>query len=362
MGPFQMLKELGAHIIAVDIDSPKLWKRLIEEVKYNSAGDISFPMKVPYTGQEGQALYEQCGANMITDTPAVRNWMMEAVPELCQGKRVTMGAYAYLDSEWHVRVNLACDAIMSGVMDSYGADKVALHYLPTPTDAYVIPEPAAHAIKYHHDTAPMWQKGLEVALGPMGRMVPNKPELLKRDDGQDVYIMDGLVETQGPNYALAKRIQQWRAILARQQGARVCFHVAPATATQSVIHNKLFAAAYGGSHYFKPVEIFYQEFSSAVCGALLINDIKNPTSCSNPDVEIKHGIMAWLGKKAFHGGFLRVPYKFSTIGEVAAIIFYWNQAKANFSKFLGTGTGKAAAGTMALAVAYFSYNLTLAGA
>jgi hypothetical protein len=65
--------------------------------------------------------------------------------------------------------------------------------------------------------------------------------------------------TQGPNYALAKRLQQWRAILARSKGSNVSFSIAPATATASVLSNKMFAAAYGGAHHWKPVEIFYQE-------------------------------------------------------------------------------------------------------
>jgi hypothetical protein len=42
----------------------------------------------------------------------------------------------------------------------------------------------------------------------------------------------------------------------------VAFSVAPATATASVLSNKLFAAAYGGAHKFRPVEIFYQARSS----------------------------------------------------------------------------------------------------
>jgi hypothetical protein len=34
------------------------------------------------------------------------------------------------------------------------------------------------------------------------------------------------------------------------------------------VHNKSFAAAYGGMRAFKPMEIFYQETSLAVIGAL----------------------------------------------------------------------------------------------
>ena len=44
-----------------------------------------------------------------------------------------MGGYAYLDGELHVRVNLACDAIMQSVIANYGAKNTRLANLCTPT-------------------------------------------------------------------------------------------------------------------------------------------------------------------------------------------------------------------------------------
>mmetsp|Transcript_12361 Transcript_12361/g.29610 ORF Transcript_12361/g.29610 Transcript_12361/m.29610 type:complete len:586 (-) Transcript_12361:69-1826(-) len=363
MGPFQLLKELGAHIIAVDLDKPAIWKRLIEEVKYNSHGSITFPMNTPFTGQTGHDLYAACGANIVARTPEVRNWLMTAVPEVCKGEPVNMGAYTYLDGELHVRVNLACDAILNGVIQSYGPEKCTLHFLPTPTDAYVIPEAAAAAINTNHANAPTWQKVIETVAGStMGKMVPNKTIPVKREDGSTVHIMDGLMTTQGPNYAMAKRLQQWRCVLARKQGAKVAFSIAPATATASVLSNKLFAAAYGGAHYWKPVEIFYQEFSSAVCATLLLHDVHNPKSPANPANQVEGGSMMFLSQKAFHGGFMRVPYMFTSIGEVAATIYFWNLFKAALGKFMKKPQGKAAGASVALLFAYVSYQLTLAGA
>ncbi len=61
---------------------------------------------------------------------------------MCNGKPVTVGGYAYLDGELHVRVNLACDLIMNAVINSYGAKNVRLANLCTPTDCYLIPAAA----------------------------------------------------------------------------------------------------------------------------------------------------------------------------------------------------------------------------
>jgi hypothetical protein len=45
MGPLKCLLALGANIIAVDIDRPGVWKKLIEEEVRPSFGSIYFPMK-----------------------------------------------------------------------------------------------------------------------------------------------------------------------------------------------------------------------------------------------------------------------------------------------------------------------------
>lgn len=324
MGPFHVLKELGAHIVAVDIDRPEVWKRLIDEVYYNSHASISFPMTVPYTGQTGEPLYKACGANIIRDTPRVRNWVRDEVPKIAGGKPVTIGTYTYLDGELHVRVNLACDSIMEGLASSYGYDKVNLHFLPTPTDAYIIADNVDAAVKKNFSAAPSWCKSLE-GLGFLGKMVPMITLAVKNDEGDIMHLSDSLMATQGPNYALAKRLQQWRAVINRSKGSTVSYSIAPATATASVLSNKMFAAAYGGAHLWEPVEVFYQELSNAVMSTILIHDVRNPDASSRPHVNADMNPMLWLSSKAFHGGFLRCAYKFTSIAEISAAIYLFHK-------------------------------------
>ena len=68
-------------------------------------------------------------------------------------------------------------------------------------------------------------------------------------------VADALVVQQGPNYALAKRLQRWRGVVSESEGRRVSFNVAPATLTRSVTKNRILAAAYAGAHHFG-IEIF----------------------------------------------------------------------------------------------------------
>lgn len=115
----------------------------------------------------------------------------------------------------------------------------------------------------------------------------NLHDLVHSDNGQDYGIADCLVVEQGPNYALAKRIQQWRATLARHQGQRVSINIAPSTTTYSVTKNPLLKAAFNGASLFD-VEAFAPETTNAIMAALWIHDLRNPQSVANPEVTLNH--------------------------------------------------------------------------
>jgi hypothetical protein len=72
MGPFPLLMALGANIIAIDLDRPGIWKRLISVAK-NSPGTLTFPMKVEQKGLTEDEVAEKAGCNLFTETPEIRN-------------------------------------------------------------------------------------------------------------------------------------------------------------------------------------------------------------------------------------------------------------------------------------------------
>jgi hypothetical protein len=109
------------------------------------------------------------------------------------------------------------------------------------------------------------------------------------------------VPQQGPNYALAKRIQRWRAAVARQASATVSLSVAPPTRTRSVTSNRLLAAAYAGAHLFG-VEIFEPATSNRLMAALLVHQLRNPRAAAP---------QSWRDEAfgAAHGGLWRTAYQ-----------------------------------------------------
>eukprot|EP00998_Keelungia_sp_KM082_P008786 NODE_496_length_1870_cov_37.802065_g489_i0.p2 GENE.NODE_496_length_1870_cov_37.802065_g489_i0~~NODE_496_length_1870_cov_37.802065_g489_i0.p2 ORF type:complete len:459 (+),score=141.21 NODE_496_length_1870_cov_37.802065_g489_i0:398-1774(+) len=229
-----------------------------------------------------------------------------------------MGAYAYLDGVMFMRISMAMDAIMQDVMAA--RPNTAIAYLATPTDAHVMTAAAQEAARGNLRRAPLWQKLLKPLLRGKG-MKPNISRPVEAEDGDQHIVVDAIVVEQGPNYILSKRLQHWRAVLARANGHIVSANVAPSTATVSVVHNRQFKWAYGGMPNFKPVEIFQQETSASVMTMLLLNDVHNPQSYANPNTQLRTPYGLFTGT-SFHGGAWRTGYKFGTIGIPSVLSYF----------------------------------------
>lgn len=139
MGPLHALLALGANVVAVDLDRPNIWKRLIGLAK-NSTGTITFPLKkAQNTLKTDDELYANAGCNLFTHTPMIRDWLLD----LYKGKKFTVGSYAYLNGALHVQVSLAMDAITKDLSEKRSGTSFA--YLCTPTDLHLVPEEVYNA-------------------------------------------------------------------------------------------------------------------------------------------------------------------------------------------------------------------------
>ena len=139
--------------------------------------------------------------------------------------------------------------------------------------------------------------------------------------GGDYYLVNGVSVAQGPNYILAKRLQHWRAIIARSKGCIVSSNIAPATSTQSVVQNRTFAWAYEGMPYFTPYEIFAPETSNAVMSAILFSDLNNAKSSGNPKNNLNNPNQLF-SYGSFHGGNWRCAYMVDSIGETSVLLYF----------------------------------------
>lgn len=336
MGPLLVLLALGANVIAVDLDRAPIWKRLITLAK-ESAGTITFPTKVdPKTLKTDEELYEAAGCNLFTHTPKIRDWLMQLYPN----KPFTVGSYAYLNGALHVQVSLAMDAICRDLSEK--RKNTSLAYLCTPTDLHLIPKEAHDAAEAnyedystklyckcdcHRKTRVPTGRLIILFAGIAIRLLSGFSKLRKNakkpvsGKGGDFYYVNGISVAQGPNYALAKRMQHWRAIIARSKGCIVSSNIAPSTSTVSVTQNRTFAWAYEGMPYFKPYEIFAPETSNAVMSAILLYDLNEPSSSGNPRVTLDNPNQLF-SYGSFHGGVWRCAYEIDSIGEASVFLYF----------------------------------------
>ena len=183
------------------------------------------------------------------------------------GDQLVVGNYVYADGATNVRVAAAVDVLSTRLLAE--RPDTALGFLATPTDVFAVParrsKPRPRRTTARSGTAKLVGRPLRTLSG--GR-------LLRRAyvAGADPGINDSLIPQQGPNYALAKRLQRWRATVARHDGSLVSLNVAPPTRTRSVLKNRALAAAYAGAHRFG-VEVFEPATSNVLMAALLVHDL-----------------------------------------------------------------------------------------
>jgi hypothetical protein len=252
MAPYRALLRWGAEVVAIDLPRPDLQGRVRAHAE-ESAGRVHLPARIVTNGDDDS------GADLVTELPAVAHWLDSF------DSRLVLGNYCYADGSAHVRVSVAADALAAHLTRQ--RPETALAFLATPTDTFAVPaEDVAFANRAYAESSKMLRAPLRMISG--GRLLQrNYPP------GADPGICDALVPQQGPNYALAKRLQRWRATAARTDGTTVSLNVAPATRTRSVVKNKALAAAYAGAHRFG-VEVFDPATSNTIMAALLAYDLR----------------------------------------------------------------------------------------
>src|SRR3954464_3830256 len=305
MGPLRALSSWGATVLAVDIRRSDIWDR-IRGVAQAGCGTVHMPRDTTKRGT--------LGADLLTETPEIRAWL-----DGFDGPLV-FGNYAYADGAAFVRVATAADALIQDLVRTRPA--AAHPSLASPTDRPARP-PAVFAVRGERvDGSRVRGKRGRVMRMPLraaslGKLfAPNYQRVVDGEDGRRYGLADSFIPHQGPNYALAKRLQRWRAVLARQTVVTSA-NVAPATKTRSVTKNRVLAAAYAGARSYG-VEVFEPETSSSLMAALLIHDLRNPAAAPNPWTDLAQPLDLFVDQAA-HGGLWRLPYEPRSVLTLAAL-------------------------------------------
>lgn len=311
-GPLTWLAKWKANIVAVDLPNGRVWEKILNTIQQGNA-TLYAPCTEALTADTAiTVLKDKLGADLLTQTPEIAHWLSEHQGQL------DLAAIAYLDGEKHVRVAMAMDSIMQYVSEQKA--ETSLMFMCTPTDVYAVPKEVIAASEQKFIQRSKAQQIISKSISSLTAQhffKQNLHHLIACDNGQEYGIADCLVVEQGPNYALAKRIQQWRATLARHNGQRVSINIAPSTTTHSVIKNPLLKAAFNGASLFD-VESFTPDTTNALMAALWVYDLRHPQSVANPETPLEHPLELMM-KGANHGGLWRVAYLARTALPFAAL-------------------------------------------
>ncbi|NED95134.1 hypothetical protein G1H11_07380 [Phytoactinopolyspora alkaliphila] len=294
MGPLRAVLRWGGEVTAVDLPRPGIWRDLID-VARRYPGRLHLPAR-PGSGD----LETRAGADLIGELPEIARWLSDL------DGRLVLGNYVYADGATYVRVAMAVDALTAHLTTA--RPDTAVSFLATPTDVFAVPgDVVEHSVRAYEKHSPLRAVRRPLKVLSAGR-------LLQRNyaPGADPGICDSLVPQQGPNYALAKRLQRWRATTERSRGRTVSLNVAPPTRTRSVMKNRALAAVYSGAHRFG-VEVFEPGTANTLMAALLVHDLRRPSPA---------GTHPWMDEAATaaHGGLWRSAYAPRSALGLAAVV------------------------------------------
>jgi len=368
--PLAPLLALGASVAVVARRSAKLLEAVSSAAASRSDCALYLPLAPASSESDGRAPVEffdgeilddatasAAGANLATQTPEIRTWIRNLFSGGPAGgpggpggrsargfSRLVVGAYAYADGEAHVRTSLASDVILSDLCSEFGPEKVCAAFLSSPGTATAIPEAAwldaeeRFRRREDDDGVFHWRRLVGFALNLHGggfkrncrpavtRVLEASGDLSSR---RPVYAHDGHVILQGPNYALAKTMQNWRATVAGAAGFCVSANMAPGSRTRSMRRVKTVALALEGQKHFPPLRAFDVDETRWTMAALLLRDLgadqddrrgraSDESGGSGLKKENAHPTDIF-GERAVHGGTWRCPWSVDSVGRASVV-------------------------------------------
>jgi len=272
MGPCEFLLQRGATVVAIRTRKAEAWKGLALKAK-------QWPGTLVIPTEDGSI--ETAGVDVIKEPNRVHRWLCEVVPA---GVDLTVGFYIYLDGVRHVMATVACDFIMTHFQRTHDA---RLAYIGSPSISVPVTSKMVESANENRASAP-WYIRLAGSTS-----VPT----IDFCDSSDMIVRHDYSTRQGPNYALAKTLQNMRAVLSE----KLSYQMGPATRTESVVHNKTMEKVLNALEFMPPCETFEPSFVAPMCGLLLLSDVFSKEEKKNHPMEP-------MLTGNFHGGLLRCGY------------------------------------------------------
>ena len=196
MGPLQALLRWGARVAAVDLPRPRALGAAARDRPRRAPGRCWSPP----AGSRSADLERRAGADLLADAPAVADWLGRAPGRWCSATTSTPTVPPTCGS------SVAVDALTTRLQERPRRPRAGV---PGHPDRRVRRARRGRGAGHPRLRGPV---GTRQALGrPLRALSAGDCCDARYVRDADPGINDSLVPQQGPNYALAKRLQRWRA-------------------------------------------------------------------------------------------------------------------------------------------------------
>ncbi|QOR46237.1 MaoC family dehydratase [Trueperella pecoris] len=234
MAPTRFLLSHGANVAAVIRPGSRRYARLLDDAS-RLAGELHLCPP------------EAC--DLVQDPSRVAGWVLESRPDV-------VVETLYAPGKDFLTLELGADVVMRLAAEHTGA---LLAWYGSPTDAYPVGVDR--------------QRTGAIAYRPKKRYTRRATPAIR--DG----VFNGIIDLQGPNYILAKRIGRWRATDLAARGHRVSYAVAPMAETESVLTSGTLKAAYRGMRRMG-IRPLPADTAAALMATLLVWQVRNGGAAS----------------------------------------------------------------------------------
>jgi len=315
MGPLNQLLDRGATVVAIarpnSKSKPHKWQKLIAKAE-NSCGRLVVPLS--RRPDQGVNLAAGAGADATAEIPELIHWLCSSEIRGLGDGPLHIYSGIYLDGEGFVRASVAMDAIVDGCTAKREVKPVLL-YIDTPSHVHLVPRTASASSKRFRASTGTVQKIL-YTLGLL------KPLRFRRSrESAEREVMVGLANEQGPNYAIAKYLQRWRALVARHSGCLVSITNGPAAKTNSVMHAKTMAFVMNHLHWIPPNVAHEPETVKELMAMIMVRDLQSSHALARPHAKTLH-VLDICEENAWHGGMWLSPYEARSIGAWIYLCYY----------------------------------------
>ena len=312
MGPYDHLLQCGATVVGLargnSRSKPDKWGSMKRRAAA-SPGTLIYPSAGVGDSPEG--------ADITTQTPEVIEWLL-SLDEVAKAPADHVHVYSgvYLDGAAFVTASVAMNEIVTALIEQL-PHPPSLLYIDTPSHCHVVPTAVRDGSNALSATAP----GLLKALGAVG-LAKRTPFVAAADGSAERVVMNGLASLQGPNYALAKYLQRWQAIVARHKGCAVSITCGPGAKTASIMHSPTLAIMMNNLDATAPPNMAMEPTTvQALMTMILIRDIRSPNAIARAGNALAHP-MDLASENAWHAGAWRSPFDMGSVGIACFIRHY----------------------------------------